>query len=109
MDDNRINIYKYKNKYFDIETLSGIRRILQQANHSPTVVVINAAPIQGTRHTDTAELIRSEGFAVVPMLLYQRSLYRDSINVDQTPTEADPKSKAALELQNLYSHLLIKC
>ncbi len=93
---------------FDIETLASVSDLLDIAGKPPSVVVINRAPIQGSRH-DVArnELVRL-GYKLVPMVIFQRAAHGDASNLGQTASEYEPKGKAAQEMESLYSYLINK-
>lgn len=92
---------------FDIETLLNVKDIMTLAGNPITMVVINAAPVQGRRHLDTIEAIERMGFQVCPVVIFQRAAYGDATNLGQTAMEFSPTSKAALELNELYKYINI--
>lgn len=86
----------------DIETLPALREVVTFAGNPTTFVVINAAAVQGTRHTDAKKVAESMGFEVCPVVLYHRSAYGDAPTSGLSVLEFDARSKAALEIQQLY-------
>ncbi|SFO42422.1 AAA family ATPase [Nitrosospira briensis] len=86
----------------DLETLPALREVIKLAGEPPTLVVINAAPIRGQRHTDAKEAAERMGFKVCPIILYHRADYGDAPNDGQSVSEYQPGGKAALEIQELY-------
>lgn len=92
---------------YDIETLSSLKDVLTLAGNPPAAVLINRAPIQGTRHITTQADAQEKGFAVCPLILYARAVHGDSGNIGKTASELDPESKAAHEMLALYSYIAI--
>jgi chromosome partitioning protein len=55
---------------FDIETLAAVQDVLKLARDPAALVLINAAPVQSTRHLDTIEAARAMGFSACPVVLF---------------------------------------
>jgi chromosome partitioning protein len=92
---------------FDIETLASVSDLLDIAGKPLSLVVINRAPIQGSRHEVTRNELMRLGYKLAPMVLYQRAAHGDASNIGQTASEYEPKGKAAQEMESLYSYLAI--
>ena len=91
---------------YDIETLASVKDILTLAGLPESAVLINGAPVQGTRHFDTEAAAGELGFKVAPVVLYRRNAHGDAGNVGLTATEHNPKGKAALEVISLYEYIV---
>ena len=87
---------------YDLETLPALRDILRLAGDPAAFVLLNSAPIQGKRHEEARAAAKALGFAVCPVILYQRAAYGDAPTNGQTVSEFDSKGKAAHEVQQLY-------
>jgi len=92
---------------FDIETLASVSDLLDIAGKPQSVVVINRAPIQGSRHEVTRNELMRLGYKLAPMVIFQRAAHGDASNIGQTASEYEPKGKAAQEMESLYSYLAI--
>ena len=86
----------------DLETLPALRELLLFAGAPLSWAVINAAPVQGTRHTEAQEIAASFGFEVAPVVLHQRSAFGDAPSEGLGVIEYEPRGKAAEEVIALY-------
>jgi chromosome partitioning protein len=89
---------------YDIETLEAVKLALGLAGNPPAAVLINRAPIQGSRHEETREFALGWGFTVCPVVVYARAAHGDAGNAGQTASEYAPAGKAALEISQLYKY-----
>jgi chromosome partitioning protein len=92
---------------YDIETLDKAKDILTLAGNPPNAVLINLAPLQGSRHIETQEVLTQAGFTVCPTVLYTRVAHGDAGNIGLTAQEYAPRGKAAHEILALCSYISI--
>lgn len=88
----------------DIETLPAFRDLLRVAGDKPAIVVVNNAPIQGTRHIHAHEAAEQAGFTVCPIVLFHRAAVYDSPLPGLAVQEYEPDGKAAQEFAQLYKY-----
>ncbi len=91
----------------DIETLPAIRDLLRIAGDKPAVVVINNAPVQGSRHVQAREAAEQAGFSVCPVVLFRRAAVYDAPLPGLAAQEYDPAGKAAEEFTQLYKYTIL--
>jgi chromosome partitioning protein len=92
---------------FDIETLGSLKDVLTLGGNPRAAVVINRAPVQGSRHVETQQEAEARGFTVCPIIVFARAAHGDAGNIGKTALEYDPKGKAAQELKELYGYITI--
>ena len=92
---------------YDVETMENLKDILTLAGNPAGAVVINAAPIQGERHTVTKNAITAQGFVVSPVVLFHRVTHGDAGDIGQSARELKPKSKAAEEMTQLCQYVFL--
>lgn len=82
--------------------LATIPATLPSVADTPTAVVLNACPARGTWTAEAAEAVRAGGTTVLPATLGARVAYARAFTAGKTAQEAEPRSLAAAELENLY-------
>lgn len=87
----------------DVETLPAFSDLLKVAGDKPALVVINNAPIQGSRHIEAQETAKGYGFTVCPIILFHRAAFYDAPLPGLGVQELNPDSKAAHEVSQLYN------
>lgn len=94
-----------KPSILDLETIRATVELVQGRSRRAPMVVLNAVPAQGSRHDQAAEAIASMGLAVCPAQIGQRVAFEYATQAGQTVTEYEPASRAALEIQQLYTYI----
>jgi chromosome partitioning protein len=90
---------------YDLETIPAAREIVALSGGKLMVVVLNAVPAWGNRHEQAIEVLGQMEMPVCPALIGQRAAFGDSGALGQTPTEFEPKGKAAEEIRAVYEYI----
>ena len=90
----------------NIETLPAVRDLLRVSGDKPALVIVNNAPIQGTRHLQAKESIEKMGFTTCPVVVFHRAAFHDAPLSGLGVQEYEPDGKAAQEITELYKYII---
>ena len=82
---------------YDLETIPAAQQILTIAGNPRAAVVLNAVPPRGPRVSQARVAIKRFGLPVCPYTIGHRAAVGDAGAVGLTPTEFQPKGRAAEE------------
>jgi chromosome partitioning protein len=74
---------------------------LARTSGKPFVVVLNAAPVQGSEVAEATRLLEAEGIEVAPVVLHHRKAFYSHWQIGKAAEDFDPEGKAASEVREL--------
>lgn len=90
---------------FDINAIGTTLNLAAVAN-KPAYVLLNAVPSHGKIAEEAIRTFKSVGIKVVDPMLHYLVAFSHSVNDGRTAQEYDPKSKAATEINSLFSWVI---
>lgn len=88
----------------DLDAIGASVRLARSTGR-PAYVVINAAPAQGTETDEAMTALSSAGVTVSPVVIHQRKALASFIQQGSSAGEAEPRGKAADEINKLFMWL----
>ena len=85
----------------DLDAIGASVRLARSTGR-PAYVVINAAPAQGTETGEAMTALTAAGVTVSPVVIHQRKALASFIQQGGSAGEAEPKGKAADEINKLF-------
>jgi chromosome partitioning protein len=92
---------------YDLETLPHTIELLNIAGTVRALVILNAIPPHGDRHTQAATAIERANLPVCPAMLTQRAAFGDAGALGLTALEHEPNGKAAQETLRVWNHVVM--
>lgn len=88
----------------DLDAIGASVRLARSTGR-PAFVIINAAPVQGSETGEAISALTAAGVSVSPVVIHQRKALAGYIQQGSSAGEAEPKGKAAEEIQQLFTWL----
>ena len=90
---------------FDLETFSTTLDLIAAVGPKPLVAVLNAVPTRGRKRQQAEQALKELGVAVCPEVFGARAAFDHANTVGLSAQEYEPASKAAEEIQNVYTSI----